>query len=123
MLRWRVTNDAQPRSKNGQPPHSTAGVARISCTQTARCGGDQRIERRFGEMLGHGHGEQWHRERKADPEAPGHVAQFGIFGSAVGVIGSSAMPQIGQGPGSSRTISGCIGQVQRTLPACACGGG
>ena len=30
---------------------------------------------------------------------------------AVGVIGSSAMPQIGQLPGPSRTISGCIGQV------------
>ena len=26
-------------------------------------------------------------------------------------IGSSAMPQIGQEPGLSRTISGCIGQV------------
>ena len=26
-------------------------------------------------------------------------------------IGSSAMPQIGQSPGPSRTISGCIGQV------------
>ena len=26
-------------------------------------------------------------------------------------IGSSAMPQIGQAPGSSRMISGCIGQV------------
>ena len=35
---------------------------------------------------------------------------------AVGVIGSSAMPQIGQLPGSFRTICGCIGQVQRTSP-------
>src|SRR5690606_38097006 len=31
--------------------------------------------------------------------------------SAEIVRGSSAMPQIGQLPGSSRTISGCIGQV------------
>jgi hypothetical protein len=31
--------------------------------------------------------------------------------SAVTVRGSSAMPQIGQLPGWSRTISGCIGQV------------
>ena len=31
--------------------------------------------------------------------------------SAVATIGSSAMPQIGQVPGASRTISGCIGQV------------
>jgi hypothetical protein len=27
------------------------------------------------------------------------------------VFGSSAMPQIGQSPGLSRSISGCIGQV------------
>ena len=32
---------------------------------------------------------------------------------ALGIIGSSAMPQIGQVPGASRTISGCIGQVYR----------
>jgi len=31
--------------------------------------------------------------------------------SSEGTIGSSAMPQIGQLPGSSRTISGCIGQL------------
>jgi hypothetical protein len=32
-------------------------------------------------------------------------------GSAVATRGSSAMPQIGQCPGVSRTICGCIGQV------------
>ncbi len=42
--------------------------------------------------------------------------------SAVGVIGSSAMPQIGQDPGPSRTISGCIGQVHLT-PGAAVGAG
>src|SRR3546814_8788533 len=31
---------------------------------------------------------------------------------AVGMTGSSAMPQIGQLPGPARWISGCIGQVQ-----------
>ena len=31
--------------------------------------------------------------------------------SPVAAIGSSAMPHLGQLPGSSRTISGCIGQV------------
>jgi len=36
------------------------------------------------------------------------------FASSVAVTtrGSSAMPQIGQLPGPSRMISGCIGQVQ-----------
>jgi hypothetical protein len=39
-------------------------------------------------------------------------------GSSEGTIGSSAMPQIGQAPGASRMISGCIGQVYCT-PGCA----
>ena len=42
--------------------------------------------------------------------------------SAVGVIGSSAMPQIGQDPGPSRTISGCIGQVHLAPGAGAAAG-
>ena len=37
--------------------------------------------------------------------------------AAVTVRGSSAMPQIGQVPGASRTISGCIGQVHSSTPA------
>jgi hypothetical protein len=45
---------------------------------------------------------------------------------ALGVIGSSAMPQIGHAPGASRTIWGCIGQVHfvpggaSTIAAAAC---
>jgi hypothetical protein len=31
--------------------------------------------------------------------------------SSTTVVGSRAMPQIGQSPGASRTISGCMGQV------------
>jgi hypothetical protein len=30
----------------------------------------------------------------------------------IGIVGSSAIPQLGQAPGASRTTSGCIGQVQ-----------
>jgi hypothetical protein len=41
----------------------------------------------------------------------------GLSASAVGVFGSSAMPQIGQLPGASRTICGCIGHVHSTLLA------
>ena len=33
MLRLRVTSDCQPRSKNGQPAHSTTGVAKANCSQ------------------------------------------------------------------------------------------
>src|SRR5918994_5907220 len=35
--------------------------------------------------------------------------------SKVTVLGSSAMPQIGQLPGSERTISGCMGQTYSVL--------
>ena len=41
--------------------------------------------------------------------------------SAVTVRGSSAMPQSGQLPGSSRTTSGCMGQVYSVLAAGAAG--
>ena len=65
------------------------------------------------------------RQRSADPEAPGHVDQLGVR-PVLGVgtpIGSSAMPQIGQLPGASRTISGCIGQVYSTFAPPAFAGG
>jgi hypothetical protein len=61
------------------------------------------------------HFECHHRqaEDEADDEAPLHVGIFGDGPSpSVGVIGSSAMPQIGQLPGPGRWTSGCIGQVQ-----------
>ena len=39
--------------------------------------------------------------------------------AADGAIGSSAIPQMGQSPGSSRRTSGCIGQVQPARPLSA----
>src|SRR3954447_21810371 len=48
---------------------------------------------------------------------------LGSSAPATAVIGSSAMPQIGQAAGPSRTISGCIGQVQSPAPATAAGAG
>ena len=72
-----MTSDCQPRTKNGQPHHSTTGVASTSCTQIAvrevsasMPAGD--------DMLGHRHDEQRHGERDADPEPPRHVAQLGV---------------------------------------------
>ena len=46
----------------------------------------------------------------------GCSALSGPLSVGVGIRGSSAMPQIGHEPGSSRTISGCIGQVHSALP-------
>ena len=45
----------------------------------------------------------------------------GLSSSTVTVRGSSAMPQIGQLPGSERTISGCMGQVYSRLVAGSAG--
>ena len=39
----------------------------------------------------------------------------GFRSSSVTARGSSAIPQIGQAPGASRTISGCIGHVHSVL--------
>jgi hypothetical protein len=47
-----------------------------------------------------------HQKRRRKSRSSGSSSS-----SAEGIIGSSAMPQIGQCPGASRTISGCIGQV------------
>ncbi len=47
-----------------------------------------------------------HRKRRDMSSSSGFGAS-----SAVTVIGSSAMPQIGQEPGPSWTTSGCMGQV------------
>src|SRR5262245_64266297 len=44
-----------------------------------------------------------------------------LSSSKVTVLGSSAIPQIGQDPGSERTISGCIGQTYSVFSAGAGG--
>src|SRR4051794_8186845 len=42
-----------------------------------------------------------------------------LSAAAVGAIGSSAIPQMGQPPGCSRRTSGCIGQVHPVEPLSA----
>ncbi len=110
MLRLRVTIDFQPRTKNGQPAHSTTGVASASCSQFESC---------------------WPRSMWRSVRCPpissattGTASTTPIqkrrvmsassgFGpvSAVTITGSSAIPQIGHEPGPTCRISGCIGQV------------
>ena len=129
MLVLRFTSDAHPRWKNGQPPHSTTGVARMSSSHGS-------IEL---------HGGSTSRPPRSMPIPPmnacGHnmlpmaiassgavsarliqkrrvmSRSSGFASSTVTVRGSSAMPQIGQLPGPARTISGCIGQVYSVLVA------
>src|SRR5690349_9016748 len=132
MFRLRLTIENQARTKNGQPPQSTTGVASTSEIQLMNCGP---IAVRTGSpgsaslMLSANNGSdnatltQKRRFISTSSE---------LSSSSVAVRGSSAIPQIGQKPGASRTISGCIGHVysifslERAAGCCfaaGCGGG
>ena len=111
MLGERLTSDAQNRRKNGSAAHSTTGVASTSSIQLSTCAPSQ--------------------PRKSSPTtSPIDSTRIGALSAAETIsrrvkstssglgpsssdatIGSSAMPQIGQSPGPSCTICGCIGHV------------
>ena len=76
MLRFRVTTEAQPRTKNGQPAHSTTGVASASCSQFESCW--PRSSGKVGEVPAHLQRDDRNGEDDADPEAPGHVDELGV---------------------------------------------
>ena len=97
MLRLRLAIDCAPRTKKGQPAHSTTGVAKTSCTQLD-CVGESRY--------------QPNRCPPISSATTGTVSNSPIQNrrvmstssglgpaSAVGISGSSAMPQIGHEPG------------------------
>src|SRR5579885_1743158 len=110
MLSDRLRTEAQPRSKNGQPAQRTAGVPSTSSIHIAACGPIERWTAGKSPAISR--------------TTTGTVSASPIqnrcvmsMSSALGPLssltpaGSSAMPQIGQLPGPSWRISGCIGQV------------
>ncbi len=100
MFGLRFTTEAQPRSKNGAPPQSTTGVASANCSQAPKC--PAMLMARSG-------------TESTTPTQNRRVIErsSGFSGSsALGIIGSRAMPQIGQLPASFRTICG----MHRTGP-------
>jgi hypothetical protein len=110
MLRLRLLSEAPPRSKNGQPPHRTTGVASASCTHTeflidSHCQPNNSAPiaraRRGTERTALIH------KRRLMSTSSGLGPS-----SSVDISGSSAMPQIGQLPGPIWRICGCIGQIQ-----------
>ncbi len=120
MLRWRVTIEVQPRWKNGQPAHSTIGAVSASCSQGFIAGGtnwtpsiSETIEIASSGMVS----TPATHSRRVKSTSSGLGAS-----SSEGSSGSSPMPQIGQVPGPSRRISGCIGQVH-IAPGVAIGSG
>ena len=110
MLRLRVSSDCQPRTKNGQPAQSTTGVANANWIQFDSVGSIQpwpptRWPPISSTTAGSASTRPIQKRRVMS-------ASSGLGGaSRLATSGSSAMPQIGQLPGPTWRISGCIGQV------------
>ena len=100
IFRLRFTIDAQPRSKNGQPPHRTTGVASRARTS---CGARPDTS-----------SPQHHGQRKAEPESP-RMPVFRVHffqrrgGESRGLQRHSAFGQSPAPSGGPRDASGrCI---------------
>ncbi len=76
MFGLRNFTDAQPRSKNGQPHHSTTGVASANSIHVATRGVSMCIS---GPMRNMASATSGTPSTHARPEAPRHLAQLGIF--------------------------------------------
>src|SRR5260370_32269423 len=113
MFRLRFTIDFQPRWKKGHPPQSTTGVASINSIQF--------IKRGATACINGCPGMEFAIAMKISGTLITRLIQnrrvisrnSGLGPSTAGDTdrGSSAMPQIGQAPGSACTPPGCIGQV------------
>src|SRR5205807_2419228 len=121
MFRLRLTTDAHPRWKNGQPPQRATGVASTSSIharlrgEIACCTGCPGSK---SDMPSRNTG----RVRTTLTQKRRDMSRSSGFSSSRETVrGSSAMPQIGHVPGWSRTIWGCIGHVHSTRVDCAGG--
>ncbi len=125
MLRCRFFTDAQPRSKKGQPPQSTTGVASASCTHAstrgskACCTGWPGIRSDMPRKSSGSVRTTPTQNRRVMLSSSGSGSSSGST-----VRGSSAMPQMGHAPGSLRTICGCMGHTHsvRAVIATGCSG-
>src|SRR4029453_10205371 len=112
MFRWRFTIDCQPRTKNGQPPQRTTGVARRSSSQPIVMGSTRINAANDSDIASTNSGTV--STALTQNRRVMSISSWSGSSSAAGVIRSSAMPQIGQLPGWSRTTSGCMGHVHFT---------
>src|SRR5215510_8207190 len=108
MFGLRFTSEVQKRSKNGQPPQSTTGVARKNSIEF-RTGGEtpRPTDSPNMESSKTGSDNAALIQKRSRMESYSGSAST----SAKTSIGSSAIPQIGQVPGPICTTSGCIGHV------------
>ena len=112
MLSERWSREAQARSKNGQPAHSTTGVPNANWIHIDAAGDTNRCRCS---------GSRWSPISRTSMGAASTAAitnrrvmsrSSGLAPlSSVLFVSSSAMPQIGQAPDSVRLICGCMGQV------------
>ncbi len=114
MLRFMVWSDRQPRTKKGQPPQSTTGVARANWSHCTEC-----IVSPAGSQEGARSATMASMKSGRDSVVLTQKRRVmsissSFFSSAATVRGSRAIPHLGQAPGPSRRISGCIGQVYST---------
>src|SRR5690348_7395129 len=112
MLGLRLRTDSQPRWKKGKAAQSTTGLARSNSIQTfvrssTQLSNDTPIIGAIATIRSGIDRTALTQNRLVKSTSSG----FGPSSPDGTPIGSSAMPQIGQEPGLSRTISGCIGQV------------
>ena len=112
MLRLRLTIDAQPRWKNGQPPQRTTGVARANSIQASSLG-DKACTREcrpsmadMAMTISGAVSARLIQNRRAMRRSSGLASSSGVT-----VRGSSAMPHLGHAPGPRWRTSGSIGQV------------
>src|SRR5271154_788351 len=109
MLRLRLTIDSQPRTSSGLPAHSTTGVARASSTHVRAAAGIKlrpAIVPDISISISGTVSATLIQKRRVMSASSGEGSS-----PALTTRGSSVMPQIGQLPGSERTICGCIGQT------------
>src|SRR6185295_19219080 len=112
MFGLRFAIDCAQRSKNGQPAHSTTGAESTSSIQVrVALGTDVMRWPNIASPSTTSDSGNVHQKRRRKSTSSGFS-----FSSRLGIIGSSAIPQIGQLPGPSRTIPGCIGQVYLVPP-------
>jgi len=118
MFRLRFAIDCQARTKNGPPPQTTTGVARKSCVHAATRGDTRWRSGWPGSMSPITDASNGKvstvltQKRRVMSRSSGFTSS-----AALTVLGSSAMPHMGQAPGPGRTIWGCIGHVYSTRGA------
>ncbi len=112
MFGLRLMTDCTPRTKNGQPAHSTTGSDKASSIQLCVAMSNQpRSWPNMASTVSTTVSGKVHQKRREKSRSSGLSSS-----SRLGISGSSAMPHFGQSPGRSCRTSGCIGQMY-TVPA------